>query len=59
MNTKQLTKRFNALLNVKQQRLPENEYEAPRELKIARTVQAVERLSYTDTFLSINKELTK
>jgi len=56
MNTKQITKRFNELLNVKHKELPENEYEP---LKIAKTVMAGKKLSYTDTFIHINKELTK
>ena len=38
MNTKQITKRFNELLNVKQQRLPENEYEPLKPLRIAKTI---------------------
>ena len=38
MNTKQITKRFNELLNVKQQLLPENEYEPLNTLKIAKTI---------------------
>lgn len=38
MRTQELTKRFNALLNVKQQELPENEYKPLNELKIAKTI---------------------
>lgn len=38
MRTKELTKRFNALLKVKQQELPENEYKTLNELKIAKTI---------------------
>jgi len=38
MDTKQLTKRFNDLLNIKQRQLPENEYKPLGTLKIAKTI---------------------
>jgi hypothetical protein len=38
MNTKQLTKRFNDLLNIKQRQLPENKYDPLGTPKRARTV---------------------